>query len=55
MNGLGKVKEFGGKIITPELDSCILPATLSPVVRQNVISETYSAKDIKKILKPYCI
>ncbi len=55
MEGLRKVNSSGGKIITPELDSCILPATLSQVVKQNMISEMYSAKDMKKVIKPYCI
>ena len=54
MEGLRKIRESGGQIITPQLEKCILPATIEPVIEQDLITEIFKPKDIGKVLKRYC-
>ena len=54
MEGLRKIREAGGQVIAPQLEKCILPATIEPVKEQGLITEIFNPKDIGNVLRRYC-
>jgi two-component system chemotaxis response regulator CheB len=54
MQGLKAVHAAGGKIIAPELDSCILPATLEPAKSAGLITDTFNLDKVSEMLGRYC-
>jgi two-component system chemotaxis response regulator CheB len=54
MQGLNAVKAAGGKIVAPELDSCILPATIEPAKTADLITDTFHLNDARKMMGHYC-
>jgi len=54
MQGLEKVKENGGQIVAPQLEKCILPTTITPVVEKGLVTEIFSPKEIGQMLTRYC-
>jgi two-component system chemotaxis response regulator CheB len=54
MQGLNVVHAAGGKIITPELDKCILPATLEPAKSAGLITDTFNLDNMQETLGRYC-
>ncbi len=54
MQGLNAVQEAGGKIIAPELNNCILPATLEPAKSAGLITDTFSVDNVRETLRRYC-
>ena len=54
MQGLKAVKEAGGKIVAPELDSCILPATIEPAKSSDLITDTFNLDNVREMLGRYC-
>jgi chemotaxis response regulator CheB len=54
MQGLEKVKENGGQIVAPQLEKCILPVTIAPVVEKGLVTEIFSPKEIGQMLARYC-
>lgn len=52
--GLMAIKEAGGHIIAPQTEKAILPATLTPVFEQDLISEQFDPKEMVNVLKRYC-
>ena len=54
MEGLNAIKSAGGHIIAPELESCILPATLEPAKSAGLITDTFNLMDVTEMLERYC-
>ena len=54
MEGLRKIREAGGQVIAPQLEKCILPATIVPVIEQDLVTEIFKPKDIGNVIKRYC-
>lgn len=54
MEGLHRVKAAGGYIIAPQLEKCILPATIEPVMDADLIAEFFDPKDMGHVLRRYC-
>ncbi len=54
LEGLRAVKQAGGTIISPQLDGCIMPATLEPVQEAGMIDEMFDPSDMRDVLKQYC-
>jgi two-component system, chemotaxis family, protein-glutamate methylesterase/glutaminase len=53
-SGLRAINDAGGRIIVPELDKCILPATIEPVIDEGLIAESFDPKDMVDVLRRYC-
>jgi two-component system chemotaxis response regulator CheB len=51
MEGLSAIKQNGGRIITPQLSSCILPTTLEPIVDKGIVDHMINLENIASILK----
>ncbi|RJQ85280.1 MAG: response regulator [Desulfobacteraceae bacterium] len=54
MEGLRRIKAARGRIIAPQLEKCILPATIEPVMKEDLITEMFDPKDMMHVLKRYC-
>jgi chemotaxis response regulator CheB len=54
MQGLNAVKAAGGRIVAPELDSCILPATIEPARSADLITDTFNLDNVREMLGRYC-
>jgi two-component system, chemotaxis family, protein-glutamate methylesterase/glutaminase len=54
IEGLRRVHAAGGHIVAPQLDKCILPATIEPVLNENLITEMFDPKDMVHVLRRYC-
>jgi two-component system chemotaxis response regulator CheB len=54
MDGLRKIKATGGCIVAPQLEKCILPKTIAPVMDEGLITELFDPKDMAHVLKRYC-
>jgi two-component system chemotaxis response regulator CheB len=54
MQGLDAVKAAGGKIVAPELDSCILPATIEPAKSADLITDAFHLDNVREMLGRYC-
>jgi two-component system chemotaxis response regulator CheB len=54
LEGLRRIKAAGGHVIAPYPDKCIMPATVEPVLKEDVITEMFDPKDMAKVLRRYC-
>ncbi len=54
MQGLEAVKAAGGAIVAPELESCILPATIEPAKSAGLITDSFNLMDVQQMLGRYC-
>jgi two-component system chemotaxis response regulator CheB len=54
MQGLNAVKDAGGKIVVPELDSCILPVTIEPAISADLITDSFNLDNVREMLERYC-
>jgi two-component system chemotaxis response regulator CheB len=54
MQGLSAVQAAGGKIVAPELNGCILPATIEPALSADLVTDTFNLDNVREILERYC-
>jgi two-component system, chemotaxis family, protein-glutamate methylesterase/glutaminase len=54
MTGLRGITAAGGQIVAPRLEKCIMPATLVPVVENNLVTELFDPADFRGVVGRYC-